>query len=114
MLTTLSVSGWPFSRKPKSKASMLALVSALAADGEEEDGAAALPHANAGTPTAAIAAHANHGKYCFLNPIPSFPPPMDRYRGGRLFVRRAQVNDFCSWKRQNPVRQMTAVASIST
>src|SRR3954447_24033342 len=37
-------------------------------------GADGLPDAKAGTPTVAIAAHANHGKYFFLNPIPGLSP----------------------------------------
>src|SRR4051794_21459581 len=44
----------------------LPLTSGSAADG--------LPEAKAGTLTVAIAAHANHGKYFLLNPIPGLSP----------------------------------------
>src|SRR4051812_46679080 len=68
MLTVLSV--WlplAVSMKPKSKAVKAPSVTGTALRW-------ALPEANAGTPTVATAAHANHGTYFLLNRIPGLSP----------------------------------------
>ncbi len=94
--------------KPKSNTVIAASVTGAAGD----DGVLAV--AKAGTPAAAIAAHASHGTYFFLNPIPG-PLPLRRTGSHQKLIAQFSTSQrLLHMRGAKPVDQMTAVASIST